>query len=247
MQMIKLRHGICQLPLLLVLAILSIRSFSDSTEITQLPSLLSERAREAFYNNDLEKVKALASSPDTFNEPEAAYYSAMLLVRHGELLDIAFQLFTTAVEKNHSGAMFQLAQMYENGTFVEKDLVSALAWYHQSELLTALPPSLDALNIEDTEVESPLPEVKLIEALQKRANLNDPLAQLQLGLQYEKGQWLNQDVEQAIRWYEQAAKNGSDQANLNLGLFYCRGIYLEKNSELANHYFKQSDRNIFCQ
>jgi len=244
--MYESRQGVRHTVLFLFLLAFHSLSFSDSTEIHQLPPLLGDVAQEAFYNNDLEKVKRLITKPEIFEDPIAAYYSAMLLVKHRTLLDTAFALYNRAAAKNHPGAMFQLAQMYETGIFVEQDLVSALDWYHKSELQSTLPPRIDALNIDGVNVQSPIPESILLEHLHKNAQADNSQAQLQLGLFYEKGQWVDASWAQAIYWYERAAENGSEQAGLNMGLFYCKGIYLDKNIEQANKYFSNTNRKITC-
>lgn len=244
--MYESRQGARQTVLFLFLLAFHSLNFSDSTEIHQLPPLLGDVAQEAFYNNDLEKIRNLITNSEIFEDPIAAYYSAMLLVKRNTSLDTAFTLYNKAASKNHQGAMFQLGQMYETGTFVEQDLVSALDWYHKSELQSTFPPRVDALNIDGIDVQSPTPETNLIGLLRKNAQTDNSQAQLQLGLFYEKGQWVEASSEQAIYWYERAAENGSEQAGLNMGLFYCKGIYLDKNISKANKYFSNTNRTITC-
>lgn len=239
-------HGVGCAFLLSFFIIMPSQSVADSTEIAQLPLRYSEVAREAFYKDDLNAILDFFSKPEVAADTEAAYYSAMLLLRHEHALTSAFELLSSAADGGHQGAMFQLGQMYESGVFLDKDMILALDWYHKSQLHSLYPPQLDALFIEGLKDSSPLHEAKLIKSITDKANANDSLAQFQLGFLYERGQWLEANSAVAVDWYTKASENGNDQASLNMGLFHCRGMYVEKSIDKADYFFAKTNRNIAC-
>ncbi|RIA89585.1 hypothetical protein C1645_771983, partial [Glomus cerebriforme] len=49
---------------------------------------------------------------------------------------------------------------------------------------------------------------KAVELYKKAANLGSKVAQYNLGIMYEKGDVIEKDINQAIYWYEQSAKQG---------------------------------------
>lgn len=54
----------------------------------------------------------------------------------------------------------------------------------------------------------------------EKAKAGDPEAQYNLGISYETGDGLKQDLAQAVGWYEKAVANGNPGACYRLGLLY---------------------------
>ena len=59
--------------------------------------------------------------------------------------------------------------------------------------------------------------------IRARANKGDAVAQVWLGLRYEKGHGVPQDYDQARQWYEKAAAQGDALAQFQLGYLYAQG------------------------
>jgi len=57
---------------------------------------------------------------------------------------------------------------------------------------------------------------KAVELYQKAANLRDEVAQYNLAIKYEYGDGIEKDVDKAIYWYEQSAKQGYQSAQNKL-------------------------------
>ena len=55
------------------------------------------------------------------------------------------------------------------------------------------------------------------------AELGDPEAQYNLGVMYDQGASVDQDLGTAARWYRKAAEQGFKDAQINLGMMYYRG------------------------
>jgi TPR repeat protein len=62
-------------------------------------------------------------------------------------------------------------------------------------------------------------------------------AQYSLGLCYELGDGVDEDLGEAVRLYVLAAEQGHDGAQHNLGSCYERGIGVERNLEEAARYY----------
>jgi TPR repeat protein len=65
-------------------------------------------------------------------------------------------------------------------------------------------------------------------------------AQNNLGSNYRRGNGVQRDYTQALRWYEAAAKLGSAQAKKNLGLCYLNGWGVEKDQTKAASFFSEA-------
>ncbi len=55
------------------------------------------------------------------------------------------------------------------------------------------------------------------------ASNQDPSAQFEIGVLYEKGEDFPHDMGEAVRWYTKSAAQGYPKAAYNLGLIYARG------------------------
>ncbi|HTR40197.1 MAG TPA: tetratricopeptide repeat protein [Pseudomonadales bacterium] len=85
-----------------------------------------------------------------------------------------------------------------------------------------------------TENHSPVKELK------KRALKGDVAAQRSLGVDYERGYDVNQDYEEATKWYQLAADGGDAIAQNNLGSFYQYGLGNPTNYSKAVTLYQQS-------
>lgn len=79
---------------------------------------------------------------------------------------------------------------------------------------------------------------KAIDFFQQAADLNHPLAHLQLGKCYEKGLYVDQSNQKAVFHYAKAADLDNLEAQVILGEAYCfKKLGLNKSSEKATEYF----------
>ena len=65
-------------------------------------------------------------------------------------------------------------------------------------------------------------------ALKRRAEKGDAEAQNNLGLMYVKGQGVEQDFKEAVKWFQKAADQGFAAAQYNLGRMYYDGKGVER-------------------
>ena len=66
------------------------------------------------------------------------------------------------------------------------------------------------------------------EKLISQAEQGNAIAQANLGGMYRKGRGVEQDYEEAVKWYRQAAEQGHAIAQTNLGWMYRKGRGVEQ-------------------
>ena len=72
-----------------------------------------------------------------------------------------------------------------------------------------------------------------IEELKKRAAAGDAEAQYNVGNAYKRGEVVEQNYEEAVKWWRLAAEHGVVDAQFNLGVCYYKGTGVEEDLEEA--------------
>ena len=81
----------------------------------------------------------------------------------------------------------------------------------------------------------------------RAAKAGDAKSQLEFGLMWDKGYWLWQDDECAVRWWKKSAEQGYTQAQMLMGSVYLGGVKVEKDLKKADEWFDmaiESDATI---
>jgi TPR repeat protein len=129
--------------------------------------------------------------------------------------------------------LYKLAEKYEFGDGVKKDINKAIELYRQSaELNYAKAQYSLAFLIKD--------EKESLGWLRKSAEQGYSGAQYELGIQYLYGYGVNQDVKESTYWFEQSAENGHKIAQYKLGLMYDVGEGVKQDLKKAANYYKKS-------
>lgn len=75
--------------------------------------------------------------------------------------------------------------------------------------------------------------------LQRNAETGDRVAQYNLGVLHETGQYgVPLDKAEAARWYRKSAEQGYENAQYNLGVLYLRGEGVEQDPQAAVHWLR---------
>ena len=82
--------------------------------------------------------------------------------------------------------------------------------------------------------------LKAMELALPRAQLGDPAAQTLLAELFAEGFGVGRSMDDAVFWYDQAAKNGDPAAQYKLALLLTDGRYVERNDDRARELMKQS-------
>lgn len=72
------------------------------------------------------------------------------------------------------------------------------------------------------------------------AELGDAEAQYNLGVLYDEGAGVEQDLRTAVSWYQKAASQGFIDAQTNLGMMYYHGHGVERDYRAAAQWFRQA-------
>ncbi len=72
------------------------------------------------------------------------------------------------------------------------------------------------------------------------AELGDVEAQYNLGVMYDEGAGMEQDLAVAAKWYRRAAEQGFMDAQTNLGIMYFHGQGVERDLDEATRWFRQA-------
>lgn len=81
--------------------------------------------------------------------------------------------------------------------------------------------------------------------IQKNAENGDVEAQFYLGLMYDTGEGVPQNLSQAVYWYTQAAQQGHLIAQNNLGAMYASGNGVKQSYVLAKEWYEKSANSGF--
>ena len=83
----------------------------------------------------------------------------------------------------------------------------------------------------------------LLKIEQMQAQGGDIEAQFALGARYEDGSGVDRDMNEAIRWYTEAANGGHTEAQFKLGRFYEDGTGVQKDEARAKGWFELAATN----
>ncbi|SFV87271.1 hypothetical protein MNB_SUP05-SYMBIONT-4-854 [hydrothermal vent metagenome] len=75
------------------------------------------------------------------------------------------------------------------------------------------------------------------------ANQNDAEGQYEMGLMYELGAGVKQDLKQAFGWYQKSAHQKHAKAQYNLGIFFALGKGVEKDIKQAKEWIRCANEN----
>ena len=76
--------------------------------------------------------------------------------------------------------------------------------------------------------------------LRQQAEKGDPAAQTQLGLAYRNGKGVQQDLEEAVKWYTRAAEKNHAEAQAYLGFMYMTGRGVRRNDAEAAKWHRKA-------
>jgi TPR repeat protein len=163
-------------------------------------------------------------------------YSQPLLegkhVDYGRIVD----LYKRAAAQGHAKASFELAQMYEKGVGVQKDINRAIQLY----TVAAKAGYADAMG----KLGAAYVEVgnwnNAVQWSQKAAELGNPIGLNSLGAFYHAGRGVNRDYARAMYFYRKAADAGDCYALMNIGGLYYNGDGVRQDRGEATKWFQKA-------
>ncbi|MDR1678270.1 MAG: sel1 repeat family protein [Prevotellaceae bacterium] len=195
------------------------------------------------------------------NHAKAAY-SLGLMYNNGEGIiqsyTEAIKWYMKAAEQGHTNAMNNIGSKYFNGQGVEQNFAEAEKWFIKALSVEKLQIALDNITLlykqrgyaaskfnEELKEKYENEDVNL-ESLRASTNPED---MFHLGVIYQLGfNGVSQDLSEAKKWYEAAARKKNADAQNALGNMYYLGIGTEKNyNEAAQLYKKAKKKNKYAQ
>ncbi len=82
-----------------------------------------------------------------------------------------------------------------------------------------------------------------LKACQRQAKAGSAVAQVEMGLKYQTGEGVNQNVDKAFYWFRKAAVQGNTTGLEEVGTAYYRGEGVPKNNTQAIYWWKQAAEN----
>ncbi|MFN7708906.1 MAG: tetratricopeptide repeat protein [Sphingobacteriia bacterium] len=180
-----------------------------------------------------------------------AQYELGVLARTTGLvsLEVAAYWYRKAAEQGHTDAQVNLADIYEHGIGVAKDLKEAFHWYQRA----AEQGSLHAQNhmgvLYEQGNELTQDYAQAAHWYERAAEQGSLHAQYNLGLLYEQGKGVPQDYTQAAHWYQTALSCGPPwtmfkgligTVSYRLGLLYEQGLGVEQDASRARELYLQA-------
>jgi TPR repeat protein len=82
--------------------------------------------------------------------------------------------------------------------------------------------------------------VEAVRILRPLAEQGHVAAQVDLGIQYENGEGVDKNLEQAVKWYRLAADQGDARAEVNLGWMYSQGLGVQQEDREAAVWYRKA-------
>lgn len=195
---------------------------------TQEARAFYEQGRTAEYNGDYKTAAGAYAKAVRGGSPEASMALANLYatdsvagVSEKERDKAIVKLTTDAAEAGYAPAMLQLADLYKNGRYVEKDAGKGTAWLTRA----AESGDVGAMTILAEGYRKLCCSCGLVCVCEPNCPVKDAL-------------WpVEQDIDQAIHWYKRAAEKGDINSANILGEIYSEGVETKLNyAEAAKWY-----------
>ena len=194
---------------------------------------------DAAYLNkvfDVEGYRRLAEGGD----PDAQYVLGMYCERGagiGQGFADAVAWFQKAAGQKHPLAMYCMAQCYETGRGVEKNLIKAVDLY-----LEVSDSDSEVSDLASSKIAGYYGDGVLNRWLTEKIESGDKLAPValdKLGDSYMYGLGVKKDWDKAAALYRQAAEAGNAAARCSLGYCYEKGQGVEKDAKLAAYWYEK--------
>jgi uncharacterized protein len=154
--------------------------------------------------------------------------------------DAAVEMCCTAAEEGNARAQFHLAQMYEWGEGMPRDLREAAQWYRQAAEQGSAAAQFQLGQIYCDGYGVPQNTAEAVKWWETAALNGDAAAQFKLGLCFCNGQGVPQDYTEAVKWYREAAEQGDVEAQGKLGDAYYIGLGVAANFAEAVKWYREA-------
>ena len=172
----------------------------------------------------------------TKNNREELYYLGLKYYYGAEVPQNflkATEYLIQSANQGHVEAQYRLGAMYETGAGVEKNIETALYWYHKGA-------SLHDSRCQNCYNRLSHPEHFKGSSILPTLLPKTPADLYDFGEKFLYGHYMPQSTNKAIDFYLQAANQGHADAQYKLGYIYNKGVGVPNNYDLAFKYYLQA-------
>ena len=179
--------------------------------------------------------RVAANSGDSFAQTELG---VMLEIGAGSIVDLAQarDWYRRAAGEGYLPAVVLLASLYSRGKGVAQDREQALHLLKSAAEQGYAPAKTDLAVLHLLAPDAPAHDIDAVHLLRKAAG-RDAKAAFVLGWCYEQGRGVKRDLDEAMRWYTKAAKQGFAAAENNLGFLYSVGVGVPADTVVALRWY----------
>jgi TPR repeat protein len=219
-----------------------------------------KRGLDYFYANKYSKALPLLRKAANMGNAKAEYELGLCYQGGFGLkqdLHQCFLWYTKSAAGGDTDGEEQLGKCYENGWGVEKNLEKAKHWYQASanqgnkesqELLANLGGGQSSGQSSEEILNKALDYFyankysQSLPLFRQAASMGNAKAQYELGLCYQGGFGLDQDLTQCFNWYTKSAAGGDPDGEEQLGKCYENGWGVNQDLETAKQWYRASAR-----
>ena len=165
--------------------------------------------------------------------------------RIGKGMSKTVERYHAAAERGCAAAQFELGMCYHRGEGGEKDMAQAVRWYVKAAEQGYAGVSFHLFEYDHRAAEMEKDKEKVFRACKRNPSLcvEDSFV---LGVCYHRGDGVEKDMEQAIKWYRKAAEKGYAPAQYELGECYYKGEGVEKDMWEAFEWYHLAAENGYA-
>ena len=150
----------------------------------------------------------------------------------------AFRWYWQAAGQGNVDAQFWLGYAYDDGKGVEQDYEEALKWYRKAAA-QGNAAAQNIIGLHKAAAQGNAIAQNII-GLHKAAAQGDDDAQTSIGDLYYNGNGVEQDYEEAMKWYQKAAAQGNAIAQNRIGNLYYNGNGVKQDYEEALKWYRKA-------
>ena len=147
--------------------------------------------------------------------------------------DVALQVFRPLVKLGYGAAQYEMAQMYEDGLGLKKDMKAAIDLYRKAAVQGYAGAQFKLSRVYIEGKLAPVDVKESMKWLKKAANLGLTAAEFNLAVAYHDGELINVDYKKAFYWYKEAAFKNYVLAQYNLALMYAEGYGTKRDHKMS--------------
>lgn len=161
---------------------------------------------------------------------------------------VGMKWYRKAAEQGDAQGQYMLGLIYSQSIGVQKDVVEAMKWFRKAAKQGHVAAQSEINSRDDKGDLTPESKREGIEALGKFLKKNESKEgngqiEFMMGLDYVKGEDVQKDPPEALKWFRKAAEKGHADAQFMLGVHYRNGEVVVKNELISYQWLLLASTN----